>query len=80
MHATRILKANHTIVIRASFSVKNVVLNTCNSELHGVIYASTLSAMLAAHSENEMFVCISPYREQDVAPWRVSLYRGLPNG
>jgi hypothetical protein len=62
MHAKCFLKTNHTIVIRASSIVKNVVLNTCNSELHGVIYASTSQGRGAAYSENEMFVSIAPCR------------------
>jgi hypothetical protein len=63
MHAACFLKTNHTIVIRAFFLVRNVVLNTFNNQLHGVIYASTLSGRDDAYSEIEMFVCISPCRE-----------------
>jgi hypothetical protein len=62
MHETFFLKTNHTIVIKHSL-VRNVVLNTLNNQLHGVIYASTLSGRDAAYSENEMFVCIAPCRE-----------------
>jgi hypothetical protein len=63
MHAACILKTNYAIVIRASFLVRNIVLNTCNSSLHGVIYASMSSGGVLLTVENEMFVCIAPCRE-----------------
>jgi hypothetical protein len=63
MHAACFLKTNYTIVIIASFLVRNVVLNTCNSSLHGVIYASMSSGRVLLTVKNEMFVCIAPCRE-----------------
>ena len=63
MYVACFLKTSHTIVIRALFLVRNVVLNTCNSSLHEVIYTSMSSGRVAAYSENEMFVCIAPCRE-----------------
>jgi hypothetical protein len=63
MRAACFLKANHTIVIRTSFLVRNVVINTCNSDLHGDIYVSTSSGRSAAYSENYASVCIALCRE-----------------
>jgi hypothetical protein len=65
MHAAYFLKCNHTILIMASVSVRNIVFNTCNSELHKVIYASTSPGRGAVYSENEMFVRTDPCREME---------------
>jgi hypothetical protein len=65
MNTACFLKTNHTILIRAFVLVRKVVLNTCNSEFHEVICASTSSGRDAAYSEHEMFVCIAPCRELD---------------
>jgi hypothetical protein len=63
MHAAFFLKTNYTIVIKASFLVRKVVLNTCNSSLHGVIYASMSSGRVLLTVKNEMFGYIDPCRE-----------------
>jgi hypothetical protein len=63
MHVACFLKPDYIIVIRVSFLVSNAVVNTCNSSLHGVIYASMSSGRVLLTVKNEMFGCIAPYRE-----------------
>jgi hypothetical protein len=66
MHAACFLKNNHTIVIIASYLVRNVVLNY---KTHSIVSCMALSmqarrpAGVLPHTEKEMFVCIAPCRE-----------------